>query len=109
LISRTEQCVQRIQIDRGRGAAHIAEGSFMASLEAHDSARDIEQRILAAIRAAGLNPERRLSPEELGALDHFHTGGLRASRELLELARIRAEDRVLARHLTECICVPSNY
>jgi sarcosine/dimethylglycine N-methyltransferase len=67
----------------------------MASLEAHYSARDIEARILAAIRAAGLNPEQRLSPEELGALDHFHTGGLTASRELVELARIRAEDRVL--------------
>ena len=67
----------------------------MASLEAHYSARDIEARILAAIRAAGLNPEQRLSPEELGALDHFHTGGLRATHELLELARIRAEDHVL--------------
>ncbi|HEY7744318.1 MAG TPA: methyltransferase domain-containing protein [Burkholderiales bacterium] len=67
----------------------------MAGLEAHYSARDIEARILAGIRAAGLNPEQRLSPEELGALDHFHTGGLRASRELLEVAQIRAEDRVL--------------
>ena len=64
-------------------------------LEAHYSARDIEARILAALRAAGLNPEQRLSPEELGTLDHFHTGGLRASRDLLELAQIRADDRVL--------------
>jgi SAM-dependent methyltransferase len=75
--------------------ANLEEELFMASLEAHYSARDIEARILAAVRAAGLNPEQRLSPEELGALDHFHTGGLRASRELLELAKIRAEDRVL--------------
>jgi SAM-dependent methyltransferase len=67
----------------------------MAGLDAHYSARDIEARILAALRAAGLNPDERLSPAELGALDHFHTGGLRASRELLELARIRTEDRVL--------------
>lgn len=67
----------------------------MANLEAHYSARDIEARILAAVRAAGLNPEQRLSPDELGALDHFHTGGLRASRELLEAAQIRPEDRVL--------------
>ena len=67
----------------------------MAGLETHYSARDIEARILAAIRAAGLDPEQRLSPEALGALDHFHTGGLRASRELQELAQIRAEDRVL--------------
>jgi SAM-dependent methyltransferase len=75
--------------------ADIEEALFMASLEAHYSARDIEARILAAIRAAGLNPEQRLSPEELGTLDHFHTGGLRASLELLELAQLRAEDRVL--------------
>ena len=67
----------------------------MAGLEAHYSAGDIEARILAAVRAAGLNPEQRLLPRELGALDHFHTGGVRASRELLALAQIRAEDRVL--------------
>ena len=70
-------------------------GSFMTGLQTHYSARDIEARILAALRAAGLDPGQRVSPEDLGALDHFHTGGLRASRELLELARIRAEDRVL--------------
>jgi SAM-dependent methyltransferase len=67
----------------------------MASLELHYSARDIEGRILAAIRAAGLNPELRLAPADLAALDHFHTGGVRASRDLLELAQIRAADRVL--------------
>jgi SAM-dependent methyltransferase len=67
----------------------------VAGLQAHYSARDIEERILEGLRAAGLNPEAGLSPEELGALDHFHTGGLRASRELLEVARIRAADRVL--------------
>jgi len=67
----------------------------MSTLETHYSARDIEARILAGIRAAGLNPERRLLPEELGTLDHFHTGGLHASRELLELAQIRDKDLVL--------------
>ena len=67
----------------------------MSGLQTHYSARGIEARILAGIRAAGLNPEQRLSPEELGALDHFHTGGLRASRELLEVTQIRADDRVL--------------
>lgn len=51
------------------------------AVEAHYSARDIESRILAALRAAGLDPERRLTPEELGPLDHFHTGGFKASRD----------------------------
>jgi SAM-dependent methyltransferase len=67
----------------------------MAGLNVHYSARDIEARIIAAIREAGLNPEQRLSPKELGALDHFHTGGFSASLELRELAQIRAGDRVL--------------
>jgi sarcosine/dimethylglycine N-methyltransferase len=67
----------------------------MSALQTHYSAGDIEARILAGIRAAGLNPDQRLSPEELGALDHFHTGGLRASRELQELAQLQAQDRVL--------------
>jgi sarcosine/dimethylglycine N-methyltransferase len=65
------------------------------SVESHYSARDIEARLLQGIRAAGLDPEQRLTPQALGALDHFHTGGLRASRELIEVARVRADDRVL--------------
>ena len=67
----------------------------MTGLEAHYSANEIEARILAAIRAAGLDPEQRLSPVELSALDHFHTGGFRASLVLRDLAKIRAEDRIL--------------
>jgi len=67
----------------------------MTRLDAHYSARDIEARILASLRAAGLNPDERLDPKALAALDHFHTGGLRASHELLEEAKLRAEDRVL--------------
>lgn len=67
----------------------------MAGLEAHYSARDIESRILAALRAAGMDPDERLSPDELGALDHFHTGGLGASRELMALSGIGPGDRVL--------------
>lgn len=73
----------------------LGEEFVVAGLNSHYSARDIEARIIAAIREAGLNPEQRLSPKELGALDHFHTGGFSASLELRELARIRAEDRVL--------------
>ncbi len=67
----------------------------MAGMEIDYSARDIEERILAAIRAAGLNPEKGFSPEDLGALDHFHTGGRRATIELLEILPLAAEDRVL--------------
>jgi hypothetical protein len=68
-------CNQRVP-----NAWHLDEGLLMPGLGARYSARDIETRILAAIRAAGLNPEQRLSPGELAALDHFHTGGPGASR-----------------------------
>lgn len=67
----------------------------MSSLESHYSARDIEAKIIAALHAAGLDPDQRLTPEELAALDHFHTGGLRATNELLEAANIRPNERVL--------------
>jgi SAM-dependent methyltransferase len=73
----------------------LEEEFVMAGLNSHYSARDIEARIIAAIREAGLDPGQRLSPKELGALDHFHTGGFSASHELRELAQIRAKDRVL--------------
>ncbi len=67
----------------------------MANIEGHYRVQDIEKRILAALRTAGLDPERVLSPVDLGALDHFHTGGFSASLILQELARIQASDRVL--------------
>lgn len=68
---------------------------FVTGIETHYSAQDIETRVLAAIRAAGLDPERRLLPTELAALDHFHTGGFRASLLLRDLAKIQESDRVL--------------
>lgn len=56
-------------------------------------------------RHRGANPgspprsrtESRATPVARGAGDarNFHTGGIRASRDLLELAQIRADDRVL--------------
>lgn len=67
----------------------------MKSLETHYSATEIESRILAALRTAGLNPEKRLFPTQLAALDHFHTGGFRASLLLRDLAQIRIDDRIL--------------
>ncbi len=68
----------------------------MSALETHYSADDIEARMLAAIRVAGFDPDRCLAPVELAALGHFRPGGLRASRVLRDLAKIRAEDRILA-------------
>jgi sarcosine/dimethylglycine N-methyltransferase len=47
------------------------------------------------LRAAGLDPGGGLSAEDLGALDHFHTGGRRATVELLQWAPIEEGQRVL--------------
>jgi len=52
----------------------------MSSLETHYSASDIETRILAGIRAAGLNPEQRLSPENWGARPFPYGGPARVTR-----------------------------
>ena len=67
----------------------------MKDIEAHYSAGNIESRILTALREAGLDIAQQLSPVDLGALDHFHTGGFPASLILQELAQISADDRVL--------------
>ncbi|MDH5218781.1 MAG: methyltransferase domain-containing protein, partial [Gammaproteobacteria bacterium] len=67
----------------------------MKSLEEHYSVSDIETRILDALRTAGLNTEQRLSPQQLAALDHFHTGGFPSSLRLQEMANVQADDRVL--------------
>lgn len=59
------------------------------------SVQDIENRILSALQEAGLDTKEKLTPFELGALDHFHTGGYQSSVLLQELSQIRASDRVL--------------
>jgi sarcosine/dimethylglycine N-methyltransferase len=68
---------------------------LMDGLKEHYPAHEIEARLLAAIRIAGLDPDKGLAPEDLGALDHLHTGGRRATLELLELVPIQAHERAL--------------
>jgi len=74
----------------------------MAGLESHYAARDIEERILRALRDARLDPESILSPKDLGALDHFHTGGLRASLELMQMAPSRRAASAPAEKRRQC-------
>jgi hypothetical protein len=60
----------------------------------HYRATGLTERLKAALMALG--PEdRRLSPEQLGALDQFHTRGLAATAELAKLAGISADTSVL--------------
>lgn len=67
----------------------------MSGLSQHYSAVGIETRILQALQDAGFDLTSGISPIELGALDHFHTGGLSASQALQRLAAITPSDRVL--------------
>ena len=60
----------------------------------HYRATGLTERLKTALMALG--PEdQRLTPEQLGALDQFHTRGLAATAELAKLAGISADTSVL--------------
>jgi sarcosine/dimethylglycine N-methyltransferase len=60
----------------------------------HYRATGLTERLKTAL--AGLGPEdQRLMPQQLGALDQFHTRGLAATSELAKLAGITANTSVL--------------
>ena len=60
----------------------------------HYRATGLTERLKTALMAFG--PEdKRLTPQQLGALDQFHTGGLAATAELAKLAGITADMSVL--------------
>ncbi|HEX8976683.1 MAG TPA: methyltransferase domain-containing protein [Solirubrobacteraceae bacterium] len=79
------------------------------AVEAHYALGDLAQRILDALRRAGLNPDQ-LSPDDLAPVDEFHVRGREATEELAELAGLVGGQRVLdvgcglggtARHLAD--------
>jgi SAM-dependent methyltransferase len=59
---------------------------------AHYGGERLAERVLAAAREAGIS---ELSPAALAPADQFHMGGLRATRELAQLAGIGPGDTVL--------------
>src|SRR5215468_4183799 len=60
----------------------------------HYRATGLTERLKAALTAFG--PEdQRLTPQQLGGLDQFHTRGLAATAELAKLAGIAADMSVL--------------
>ncbi len=60
----------------------------------HYRATGLTERLKAVLSALG--PEdQRLTPQQLGALDQFHTRGLAATAELAKLAGITADMSVL--------------
>ena len=60
----------------------------------HYRATGLTERLKAALTALGLE-DQRLTPQQLGALDQFHTRGLAATAELAKLAGITASMSVL--------------
>jgi sarcosine/dimethylglycine N-methyltransferase len=64
------------------------------SVRDHYRATGLTQRLKTALTALGPE-EERLAPQQLGALDQFHTRGLAATAELAMLAGITAETSVL--------------
>jgi sarcosine/dimethylglycine N-methyltransferase len=60
----------------------------------HYRATGLTQRLQTALLALGAQ-DQRLTPEQLGALDQFHTRGLAATAELAKLAGITADMSVL--------------
>lgn len=64
------------------------------AIERHYRQENLAARILEGLRAMGKNATAP-TPEDLAPVDQFHTGGLRATRELAELAGLRKEATVL--------------
>jgi SAM-dependent methyltransferase len=63
-------------------------------VEEHYATDDIAARVLSAARGA-LGPDAPLTPDSLAAIDHFHGGGLAATRDLVALLAPRAGERLL--------------
>jgi ubiquinone/menaquinone biosynthesis C-methylase UbiE len=63
-------------------------------LNAHYAGRDLETAIMAGLRAAGKDTDQ-LTPDDLAAVDQFHTRGKDATLELAHLAELTAGLQVL--------------
>ncbi|QXC59208.1 methyltransferase domain-containing protein [Aquihabitans sp. G128] len=64
------------------------------AVEQHYSSGTLQQRVLDALVASGLDPDH-LAPEALGPMEEFHTFGPLATIALADAAGITATDRVL--------------
>lgn len=82
------------------------------TLASHYSRGDLEAALLAALAAAGKNPER-LAPADLAGADEFHIGGGQATEDLIAQLPLRPGARILdigsglggpARHLAQAGC-----
>lgn len=65
-----------------------------ASIDYHYGSANLAERILGALREAGIDIEN-LRREDLASFDEFHAGGLDATREMALFAGILPEDKIL--------------
>lgn len=69
-------------------------GDYGGSLGRHYAQGDLRQRVMDALKAAGVNPNG-LRQVDLASLDQFHLGGLGATRELARSAGLGPGMRVV--------------
>ncbi len=67
---------------------------YAQSVNANYTSGDLGETILAAVRAAGKDPNA-LRPEDLAPVDQFHIGGKQTTRELIERAGLHAGMHIL--------------
>jgi SAM-dependent methyltransferase len=72
----------------------VSDTNYADAVSAHYTADDLGPKILAALRAAGQDPDA-LQVEDLARNDQFHSGGAPATRALIRRARLQPEMRVL--------------
>ena len=73
----------------------------------HYRATGLTERLRTALAALG--PEdQRLTPQQLGALDQFHTRGLAATAELAKLAGITADTAVMSAQSLPRVVMPAH-
>jgi ubiquinone/menaquinone biosynthesis C-methylase UbiE len=76
-----------------RPVEDLADAGYLARLDAHYGAHNLDDRIRAALRAAGKHEAPTI--DDLAPLDQFHTGGKHATRQLAERAGLHAGQSVL--------------
>lgn len=72
----------------------MGEPGYTNSVSTHYAAGDLGTKILAALRAAGKDPDA-LRLDDLAPVDQFHWGGTRATRDLMRRAALARGMRVL--------------
>lgn len=89
-----EPAKKAIENIRGATAADWERPMTGQQVQDHYSTDDIANRVLAAARDA-IGPDAPLTPDALAPIDHFHGGGLAATRDLVALLQPRAGERLL--------------